>query len=68
MGCYLRSDAHPSLWSLARALLVPSTQDVLKESDLPLLSVQVLGLGFLVGCTLAPNLKTFAGQQFSEDT
>ena len=30
--------------------------------------IQVLGLGFLVGCTFAPNLKTFAGQHSAEDT
>ena len=31
---------------------------------LNLLAVQVLALGFLVGCTFAPNLKTFTGQHF----
>ena len=25
-------------------------------------AIQVLALGFLVGCTFAPNLKTFAGE------
>jgi hypothetical protein len=29
---------------------------------------QFLALGFLVGCTFAPNLKTFAGQYFVLDT
>ena len=36
--------------------------------DLHVSFVQVLGLGFLVGCTFAPNLKTFAGQLFAKET
>ncbi len=36
--------------------------------DIHVSFVQVLGLGFLVGCTFAPNLKTFAGQSFAKET
>lgn len=34
-------------------------------TDRGLSVLQLLALGFLIGCTVAPNLKTFAGQFFA---
>ena len=33
-------------------------------SNLIFITQQLLALSFLIGCTFAPNLKTFAGQYF----
>jgi len=60
MGWYFRSNDHSSLRSIASALLVASASDAL-ERPTHLITEQLLALGFLVGCTFAPNLKIFAG-------
>jgi hypothetical protein len=63
MGWSFRGDDHPSLRSIAGALLVASASDSVKCPISPLsIAQQLLALGFLVGCTFAPNLKTFAGR------
>ena len=44
-------------WSQARGL-GPNNRPYYPN----LTAMQVLALGFLIGCALAPNLKTFTGQ------
>lgn len=61
MGWSFRRDDHSSLWSIASALLVASASDFVERFNPALITKQLLALGFLVGCTFAPNLKTFAG-------
>ena len=61
MGRLYLSDVHSSLWSLASAVLVASAHNVMRYPDLHTSFMQILALGFLVGCTFAPDLKTFAG-------
>ncbi|KAJ3479033.1 hypothetical protein NLI96_g9347 [Meripilus lineatus] len=48
MGWYICGDAHASIWPASHPLLVPG---------------KVLALGFLVGCTFAPNLNTFTAMR-----
>jgi hypothetical protein len=62
MGWSFRGDDHSSLRSIASALLVASASDAVKCPNLTFIAQQLLALGFLVGCTFAPNLKTFAGR------
>ena len=62
MGWDLCGNTHSSLWSFAGALLVSSTREAVEWPMFTDHLYQVLALGFLVGCTFAPNLKTFAGQ------
>ena len=60
MGWSFRSDDYSSLRPIASTLLVASASDA-ENVQSQLTTEQLLALGFLVGCTFAPDLKTFAG-------
>ena len=61
MGWFDRSHVNSTIWSSSYLILVTSGF-VVPMSRQFTNAFQVLALGFMVGCTFAPNLKTFAGE------
>ena len=62
MGWVNSSHVNPTIWSSSYLILV--TGELVIQHLAPVYSYfpQLLALGFLVGCTFAPNLKTFTGE------
>ena len=61
MGWIDCSHVNSTIWSSSYLILVTSgSVDPLSCQFTN--TFQVLALGFMVGCTFAPNLKTFAGE------
>ena len=61
MGWFDRSHVDSTIWSSSYLVLVTGELVVLMSRRFAN-AFQVLALGFMVGCTFAPNLKTFAGE------
>ena len=61
MGWFDRSHVNSTIWSSSYLILVTGWLVVLISCQFTH-AFQVLALGFMVGCTFAPNLKTFAGE------
>jgi hypothetical protein len=61
MGWFDRSHVNSTIWSSSYLILV--TGGLLAPMSRQFThAFQVLALGFMVGCTFAPNLKTFTGE------
>ena len=63
MGWFDRSHVSSTFWSSSYLILVTGGLVVpLSRQFIQAFHWQVLALGFMVGCTFAPNLKTFTGE------
>ena len=61
MGWFDRSHVNSTFWSSSYLILVTGKL-VVPLSCQFIQAFQVLALGFMAGCTFAPNLKTFTGE------
>ena len=62
MGWFDRSHVDSTIWPSSNLILVTGGLVVPMSCRFIICALQVLALGLMVGCTFAPNLKTFAGE------